>query len=63
MDFCEHLSYNKTINKKRRYGLLVYNQIILSLNQQQFGRFQTEVVGQRTQESIEEIGHHTYQEI
>ena len=63
MDFCEHLGYNKTINKKRRYGLLVYNQIILSLNQQQSGRFQTEEVGQRIQESIGEIGHHMYQEI
>jgi hypothetical protein len=37
--------------------------MILSLNQQQSGRFRTEAVGQRIQESIEEIGHHMYQEI
>lgn len=40
-----------------------YNQIILDLNQQQFGLFQTEEIGQHTPESIEVIGHHIYQEI
>ena len=49
--------------QKERYKILTYNQIILSLNQQQSGRFQTEAVGQHIQESIEEIGRHMYQEI
>ena len=49
--------------KRRRYVLSVYNQIILGLNQQQSGRFRTEAVGQHIQESIEEIGRHMYQEI
>ena len=49
--------------KRRRNVLLVYNQIVLSLNQQQSGRFRTGAVGERIQESIEEIGHHMYQEI
>ena len=51
------------MNIRRRNVLLVYNQIISNLNQRQFGRFWTEAVGQRIQESIEGIGRHMYQEI
>lgn len=39
-----------------------YNQIILSLSQQQSGRFQIGEVGQLILESTKEIGHHMYQE-
>ena len=43
--------------------LLFYNQIILSWNQPQSGRFRTEAVGQLIRGSTEEIGRRMYQGI
>ena len=63
LDFLWHMSYNDTTNKKRRCDLLIYNRIILNLNQQRSGRFWIEAVGQHIQVSIEGIGRLMYQEI
>lgn len=48
---------------KRGSVLLSYNQIILNLNKQQSGPFQTEVDTQRILETIEGTGHRMCREI